>query len=113
MKQEATEKVLTAINEVLAGRLYLSGTASETIIRKLVDGPADSGDSLVHRLSDRELEVLQLLGRGRGTRQIANELHLSVKTIESHRAHIKEKLNLQTAPELVRFAVQWYNRKIA
>jgi DNA-binding NarL/FixJ family response regulator len=63
--------------------------------------------SLVQRLSDRELEVFQLIGQGHGTRQIAEELHLSVKTIESYRAHIKDKLKLKTATELARCAIQW------
>lgn len=106
MKQEPPEQVMGAMRKVLGGELYLSPAMGTQMIGKLVGAPAGSA-SPVDALSDRELEVLQLIGQGHGTRQIAEELHLSVKTIESHRAHIKEKLNLASAPELVRFAVQW------
>jgi DNA-binding NarL/FixJ family response regulator len=110
MKQERPERVIAAIHEVLKGELHLSSTMSNQMIHKLIQGGArEKMKSPIDRLSDRELEVLQLIGEGRGTRQIADELHLSVKTIESHRAHIKEKLNLRTAPEMMRFAVQWVN----
>jgi DNA-binding NarL/FixJ family response regulator len=112
MKQEPPEQVILAIRHVIAGELHLSSAMSNQMIHKLIEGgPHEKNRSPIDRLSDRELEVLQLIGRGRGTRQIAEELHLSVKTIESHRAHIKEKLNLSTAPEMVRFAVQWVSRE--
>jgi DNA-binding NarL/FixJ family response regulator len=107
MKQEATDKVLIALRKVLAGGIYLSEKMSSKFMHQLVGGgKAANGGSLIERLSDRELEVFGLIGEGRGTRQIAEQLHLSVKTVESHRAHIKEKLNLRSATELVHRAIQ-------
>jgi DNA-binding NarL/FixJ family response regulator len=106
MKQEATEKVLEAIRKVLLGEIYLSEKMSTKLMHQLVGGRTPVTGSLMERLSDRELEVFGLIGQGRGTRQIAEQLHLSVKTIESHRAHIKEKLNLKNATELVHRAIQ-------
>jgi DNA-binding NarL/FixJ family response regulator len=106
MKQEATEKVLEAIRKVLAGEIFLSEKMSTKLMHQLIGGKAPTAGSLMERLSDRELEVFGLIGQGRGTRQIAEQLHLSVKTIESHRAHIKEKLNLKNATELVHRAIQ-------
>jgi DNA-binding NarL/FixJ family response regulator len=106
MKQEATEKVLVALHKVLAGEIYLSEKMSAKLMHQLVGGRTATGGSLMERLSDRELEVFSLIGEGKGTREIADQLHLSVKTIESHRAHIKEKLNLKNATELVHRAIQ-------
>jgi len=106
MKQEATDKVLEAIRKVLAGEIYLSEKMSTKLMHQLIGGRTPATGSLIERLSDRELEVFGLIGQGRGTRQIAEQLHLSVKTIESHRAHIKEKLNLKNATELVHRAIQ-------
>ena len=77
------------------------------MMKHLVGGGAARTGSPLEDLSDRELEVFRLIGNGSGTRQIAEELHLSIKTIESHRAHIKEKLNLKSATELVQHAIQW------
>jgi DNA-binding NarL/FixJ family response regulator len=112
MKREATERLIDAIAKVLANQIYISERVNERIIRRLTSESSESSTmDLVSRLSDRELEVLELLGHGHGTRQIADELHLSIKTIESHRSHIKEKLSLQTAPELVRFAVDWVSQQ--
>jgi DNA-binding NarL/FixJ family response regulator len=113
MKQEATEKVLSALRHVLTGGIYLSDKMSAKFMHQLVGGKALTGGSLVERLSDRELEVFGLIGQGRGTRQIAEQLHLSVKTIESHRAHIKEKLNLKSATELVHRAIQMRSEQTA
>ena len=107
MKQEATEKVLTAIRQVLNGEIYLSERMEKKMMHQLVGGRAARTGSPLEDLSDRELEVFNLIGQGHGTRQIAEELHLSIKTIESHRAHIKEKLNLKNATELVQHAIQW------
>ncbi len=106
MKQEATERVLEALRKVLTGEIYLSEKMSTKLMHQLVGGRTPATGSLMERLSDRELEVFGLIGQGRGTRQIAEQLHLSVKTIESHRAHIKEKLNLKNATELVHRAIQ-------
>ena len=105
MKQEATEQVLVALRRVLGGEIYLSEPMSSKLMHQLVGGRPTAG-SLLERLSDRELEIFGLIGQGRGTRQIAEQLHLSVKTVESHRAHIKEKLNLKNATELVHRAIQ-------
>ena len=106
MKAEAVEKVLGAIRHVLNGGIYLSENMSSKLMRQLAAGKNMAGGSLMERLSDRELEVFGLIGQGRGTRQIAQQLHLSVKTIESHRAHIKEKLDLKSATELVHCAIE-------
>ncbi len=106
MKHEATEKVLTAIKQVLNGEIYLSEAMEKKMLHQLVGTGAAPTGSMLSELSDRELEIFNLIGQGRTTRQIAEELHLSVKTIESHRAHIKQKLNLKTATELVQYAIQ-------
>ncbi len=106
MKQEATEQVLVALRKIVNGEIYLSERMSSKLMHQLVSGRATDTGSLMERLSDRELEIFGLIGEGRGTRQIAEQLHLSVKTIESHRAHIKEKLNLKNATELVHRAIQ-------
>jgi DNA-binding NarL/FixJ family response regulator len=109
MKEEATERVMTAIRKVLSGEVYLSEKMSARLVSKFVDGPASADSSPVERLSDRELQVFELIGRGSGTRQIAETLHLSVKTIETHREHIKAKLRLANNSELVQHAIQWMN----
>jgi len=109
MKQEATERVVTAIRRVLSGEVYVSESVAAKMVSKLVAGPAQSGGSPVDRLSDRELEVFRLIGAGYGTREMAEKLHLSVKTIETYRAHIKEKLDLVDANELLRTAINWVN----
>jgi DNA-binding NarL/FixJ family response regulator len=111
MKQEALENVITAIGEVFAGRPYLSPAMSATVIAKFTQGPGDVAANVVDRLSDRELEILELIGKGRDVREIAKTLHLSPKTVETHRAHIKEKLSLANARQVARFAVQWVGRK--
>ena len=108
MKQEGGQKYLQAIRQVLAGQIYVSEKMSARILENLSGSPAEkTGASPVQRLSDREFEVFQLIGQGLGTREIAQRLHLSVKTIEVHRINIKEKLQVKTATELVRFAVRW------
>lgn len=107
MKQEGSEKVLTAMRKVLRGEVYLSERLGDRMLHTLVNGRSSLTSSPVEELSDRELEVFNLIGQGNGTRPIAEKLHLSIKTIESHRAHIKEKLNLQNATELVHHAIQW------
>lgn len=107
MKQEATERVLVAIRKILNGEVYLSERLGNRMLNTLVGGRASLSGSPIEELSDRELEVFGLIGQGHGTRPIAEKLHLSVKTIESHRAHIKEKLGLKNATELVHHAIQW------
>jgi DNA-binding NarL/FixJ family response regulator len=107
MKAEATEKVIVAIRKILIGQIYVSDKMAAKMVRKLVGGGPDMGVSAIERLSDRELEVFHLIGQGYGTRQIAERLHLSIKTIETYREHIKEKLNLADASELLQYAIQW------
>lgn len=107
MKQEAIERVIEAVRRVLRGELYVSRAVADKLLHKLVAGDGSTIASPVEQLSDRELEVFQLLGQGYGTRQVAEMLHLSVKTIESYRANIKDKLKLRNAAELVQHAVQW------
>lgn len=107
MKAEATERVITAIREILSGEIYVSDRMAVKMVRKLVGGKSDVGTSPIDPLSDRELEVFLLIGQGYGTRQIAEKLYLSVKTIETYRAHIKEKLNLASSAELLQYAIKW------
>jgi DNA-binding NarL/FixJ family response regulator len=107
MKQEATEKVLVAIRRILQGEVYLSDRLTNTMLQQYVRGGSPTKRSPLVNLTDRELEVFRLIGAGHGTRQIADELHLSVKTIESYQAHIKEKLALRNARELVQHAIEW------
>jgi DNA-binding NarL/FixJ family response regulator len=107
MKQEASDKVLTALRKILNGEVYLSDELGTRMLNRLVGGRSSLSGSPIEELSDRELEVFGLIGQGHGTRPIAEKLHLSVKTVESHRAHIKEKLNLKNATELVHQAIQW------
>jgi len=111
MKAEATEKVITAIRRILNGEIYVSDKMATKMVRKLVSGKIEISTSPVQHLSDRELEVFHLIGKGYGTRQISEHLHLSVKTIETYRAHIKEKLNLANAAELLRYAIQWVSSR--
>jgi len=112
MKQEATEKVVTAIRRVLEGEIYVSDGMAAKMVSKLVVGAGKRTGSPVERLSDRELEVFRMLGEGYNTREMAEKLHLSVKTIETYRAHIKDKLALQDASELLRSAIQWVNTEL-
>lgn len=107
MKAEALTHVLTAIRKVLVGEIFVSPRLSERLIFQAIQSTDAGSGSPVDKLSDRELEVLELLGRGFGTKEVAAELHLSVKTIETHRAHIKEKLGFRDAGEMVRFAIDW------
>jgi len=107
MKEEATDKIVAAIHRILQGEIFLSERMERRMMHQFLGARTARTGSPIEDLSDRELEVFGLIGRGHGTRQIAEELHLSVKTVESHRAHIKEKLNLKSATELVQHAVQW------
>jgi DNA-binding NarL/FixJ family response regulator len=113
MKQEATEKVVTAIRRVLAGEVYVSDGMAAKMVSKLVGGGVSrKSASPIEGLSDRELEVFRMIGEGYNTREMAEKLHLSVKTIETYRAHIKDKLALQDAGELLRSAIQWVNSEL-
>jgi DNA-binding NarL/FixJ family response regulator len=107
MKQEATEKVLVAVRRILSGEIYVSDRIANKMLKHYITGAGTLRNSSIADLSDRELEVFRLIGEGHGTRQIAKELHLSIKTVESYQAHIKEKLSLRSARELMQHAIQW------
>jgi len=108
MKQEATDRVLVAIRRILDGEIYVSDRMADRMLHRFVGGAQQvEPRSPISDLSDRELEVFRLIGDGRGTRQIAQELHISVKTVESYQAHIKDKLSLKNARELLQRAIQW------
>jgi len=107
MKADGVQPVLDAIYRALQGKLFVSQRLGEKLIFKAVHASETDSPSPVDRLSDRELAVLVMLGRGHSTRSIAKEINLSVKTVETHRAHIKEKLGLTDANEMVRFAIDW------
>ena len=111
MKQEATEKVLVALRRILSGEIYVSEKIANSMLQHYVRGANPSVHSSVSELTDRELEVFRLIGEVHGTRQIAEALHLSVKTVESYQAHIKEKLSLRSARELVQHAIEWSVRE--
>jgi DNA-binding NarL/FixJ family response regulator len=106
MKQEATEKVLVAIRRILGGEIYVSDRMANKVLHRFVGGSSDTTRSPIAELTDRELAVFRLIGEGHGTRQIAEELHISIKTVESYQAHIKEKLALKNGRELVQRAIQ-------
>ena len=107
MKQEATKKLLNAVRWILGGAIYLSERVTAKLLSRMAN--LKSGEkSAVEELSDRELEVFQLIGQGASTRRIAEMLGLSIKTIESHRENIKHKLKLQDAAELVQYAISWH-----
>ncbi len=106
-KEEGTEKVIEGIRAILAGHVYLSERLASKMINKWVDGGTNRSGPLVQNLTDRELQVFELIGMGLSTREVAQKLHLSIKTIESHREHIKDKLDLSGATELLKHAIQW------
>jgi DNA-binding NarL/FixJ family response regulator len=110
MKEEPTDRVMQALRRLLTGDIYLSDRMAGRLLQKMVSGRGDAQGSLVEQLTDRELEVFQLIGRGLGTRDIAEQLHLSVKTIETHRENIKRKLSLDSAVELHQHAFMWAQR---
>jgi DNA-binding NarL/FixJ family response regulator len=109
MKQAGGEKFLGAIRQVLTGQIFVSDKMSARILEIFSGRQSKTSSSPVQKLSDREFEVFQLIGQGIGTRDLAAQLHLSVKTVEVHRANIKKKLNLKSAPDLVRQAVRWFD----
>lgn len=104
MKHEATDAIVRAIRTVAGGGLYVSEAVTARMLQRAIAGGAASP---LESLSDRELHVLQLMGRGMATREIADQLHISIKTVESYRARLKDKMNLKSGTELLRFAVRW------
>jgi len=113
MKHEAMANVIHAIHEVFNGRPYLSPAMAAQVITKFAQRQAEGEADAVERLSDRELEILELIGKGHDVRQIAKRLNLSPKTVETHRSHIKDKLDLKNSREVARFALQWLSTRDA
>jgi DNA-binding NarL/FixJ family response regulator len=107
MKQEVVNKVIEAIRRIRNGDLFFSDSVANQLLNRVIAGETPEDSSPVAALSDRELEIVNLIGNGLLTREIAVNLHLSVKTVETHRAHIKEKLHLNNATLLVQFCVRW------
>jgi len=110
-KQEATKKVVSAIRRILEGEIFVSDKMAATILRKVAGGGTNEGSSPIDVLSDREMEVFQLLGEGLGVRKIAENLFVSVKTVEAHREHIKQKMKFKSSAELLRYAFQYVLEK--
>ena len=104
-KQEAQDRIIHAIRQVLGGKVYLSQNMTERLLNGLVD--ANNGRRDIDSLSNRELQVFELIGQGVSTSQMAEQLNLSTKTIETHQAHIKKKLGLGSAHELTQRAIRW------
>jgi len=107
MKEVVSENIVTAIRTVLSSEIYVSNTMGKKMLRKLATGKADTISAPMDSLSDRELEIFRLIGQGYKPSKIAKSMHLSVKTVETYRARIKEKLNLADADELLRYAIRW------
>ena len=106
-KQDATTSIIKAIKQVLGGTMYLSNAMSEKLLDTLYGKKSHPDKMLVEKLSRREFEVFRLIGQGLSNHEIAETLHLSIKTVETHREHIKEKMNLKSANELLRYAFRW------
>lgn len=113
MKEEAIEQVLVAIRRVLTGEIFLSDKMQAKMLQKLANGRTKVAASPIEHLTDRELEVFRLIGEGHSTRQIAEELHLSVRTVEAYREYIKDKLSLKNSTELVQHAFHWVHHEAA
>jgi len=106
-KQEASGKILDAVRQVLGGKLYVSQRLSPQLLERLITGNTDEDDPVTARLSDRELQVFLKIGKGQGTQEIATDLNLSVKTIETYRGNIKDKLGLGDSRQLMKYAIRW------
>lgn len=113
MKHESGDKLLEAIHQVLDGHIYVSKAVSDMMLQQVSQAKDtdDPAQSFVHTLSDRELEIFQLIGQGYGTRQIADALNVSIKTVETHRQRIREKLNLNNTFELIQHAIHWLHHE--
>jgi DNA-binding NarL/FixJ family response regulator len=107
MKQTITKELLKAINQVLAGNIYLSKNMSAKILDRSIGKKKTSDDPVINNLSDRELEVFQLIGQGFTTEEIADKTNLGIKTVETYKSKIKEKLDLKNATQLIKYAVEW------
>ena len=113
MKEEAIEQVLVAIRRALAGEIFLSDRMKSKMIQQMASGRGKVVASPIEQLTDRELEVFRLIGEGCSTRQIAGQLHLSIRTVEAYREYIKAKLGLKNATELVQHAFHWVHYEAA
>ena len=113
LKTDDGPMLLVAIRQVLRGKLAVNPEMSAHLIEHYTGGIPVRGDSPMARLSDRELQILEMIGSARSSRKIADELIISIKTVESHRANIKQKLNVRTAQELMRLAVCWVESRRA
>ena len=113
MKREAAKKVIQGIRSVLAGQLYVSDKIAALMAEKFIEGRTAASTSPIEQLSNRELEVFELLGLGHNTRQIADHLHVGFKTVQAYCARIKEKLKLANATELLREAIRWQESRQA
>jgi DNA-binding NarL/FixJ family response regulator len=107
MKQEGGKKLMEAIRHVLSGQIYVSEKMSAKILEIFSGRRPQGSDSPIEQLSDREFEVFELIGQGKATREIADHLHLSVKTVEVHRANIRKKLKLTSGTDVVHQAIRW------
>ncbi|MBN2326133.1 MAG: response regulator transcription factor [Candidatus Omnitrophica bacterium] len=111
MKEELTDNVIAAVQQIMQGKIYLSPTMSEKMLDRLSDHASQSDESLVQLLSDRELEVFRMIGEGQNTKEIAEKMNVSIKTIQSYRARIKEKLNLSSSSDLLKIALSRFSGK--
>ena len=111
MKRETTRKVIEGIRQILDGKVFVSDSVKEALALRLVENKTQTPLSPVEQLSDRELEVFEMLGQGLGTRQIADALRVSIKTVQAYCARAKEKLNVRSATELLREAIRWNESK--
>ena len=111
MKRETTRKVIEGIRQILDGKVFVSDSVKEALALRLVENKTQTPLSPVEQLSDRELEVFEMLGQGLGTRQIADALRVSIKTVQAYCARAKEKLNVHSATELLREAIRWNESK--
>ncbi len=109
MKQAAGEQFLVSLRRVLDGGIYVSEAVGNSMIKKIAAGGGYTSGNPVDRLSTRELQILHMIGRGMSTRETAQSLNLSIKTVESHRQRVKRKLNLSTGAQLVQYAVNWFS----
>jgi len=111
MKQAASEQLLIALRRVLSGGIYTSDSLANSLGKARLDGVISMGSDPIERLSNRELQVLSLIGRGLSSREAAEGLGLSVKTVETHRQSLKRKLNLVTNAQLLQYAINWYGNR--
>jgi DNA-binding NarL/FixJ family response regulator len=106
-KQQATRDILQAIRRVLSGGIYLNETTGAAVLARLASNPQAKEDAVLDQLTDRELQVFELTGQGFNTREISNQLRIDMKTVETYRLRIREKLNLENSSELLKLAIRW------